>query len=675
MLVPVTWLKEYADFSLADQALADRLTMAGLEVEEIRQLEGESVFVTYVTPNRSDLLSMLGVARETSALLNIPLRPPQISLNEGDTPADSLARVEITSPVNCPRYSARVITGITITDSPQWMQKRLLAAGMRPINNVVDATNYVLMDLGQPLHAFDCDLLADHHIIVRQAKAEEKMVTIDGEERTLDPDMLVIADPKHAVAIAGVMGGSDSEVNSRTKNVLLESAHFNRLSIRRTARKLGMSTEASYRFERGVDPNLTIQALDRVAQLIQETGGGTIARGVIDVYPQRIAPVTLTIRPERTRMLLGMQVSDEQVVDYLSRLGMEVSRNGEIRVRVPTFRADLEREVDLIEEIGRLHGYERIPETLPSGESMQGSDSGEGRFEAEVTDLLISCGLQEALTSTMAPPEDQSAQIPLRNPLSEELGYLRSGLMPNLLAVLSYNTGRGIKDLGVFEIGQVFEPDDDGAIVERGSVAVAITGNLWDKAWNVDKSSLQADFFLCKDIVETLLDRIGIRDAAFCPDSLPGFHPGRAARIVSEDTELGIIGEISAARTKALDIPSRVYAFELDLTLLMSRASAGTEYGTVSRYPASSRDLAVVVPESMPYRCVHEAIVKGAGELLESVSLFDLYQGQPLPAGYKNLAFSIIFRSRERTLRDEEVDERLDQIREFLVKNLAASFR
>lgn len=674
MLVPVTWLREYADFTLASQALADRLTMAGLEVEEIREADGETVFVTYVTPNRSDLLSMIGVARETSALLDIPLKPPQVSLVEGETPADSLAKVEILSPVNCPRYSARVITGITIADSPEWMQKRLLAAGMRPINNVVDATNYVLLEFGQPLHAFDCDLLADHHIIVRQAEPGEKIITIDGEERTLDPDVLVIADPKHAVAIAGVMGGSDSEVNLRTKNVLLESAHFNRLSIRRTARKLGMSTEASYRFERGVDPNLTVQALDRVSQLIQETGG-TIAQGVIDVYPQRIEPVTLTIRPERTRRLLGMQVSDDQVVDYLSRLGMEVSRNGEIRVSVPTFRADIEREVDLIEEIGRLHGYEKIPETLPSGECMQGRDSDQGRFESEITDLLISCGLHEVQTNTMAPPEEEVAQVAIRNPLSEELGYLRGSLTPNLLAVLSYNAGRGIRDLGVFEIGQVFEPDDSGAIVERSSVAGAITGHMWDKAWNVEKGALQADFFLCKGIVETLLDRIGIRDLAFCPDSLSGFHPGRAARIISKDVELGIIGEISAARTKALDIPSRVYAFELDLTLLMSKASAGTEFGTVSRYPASSRDLAVVVPESMPYRCVHEAIVKGAGELLESVSLFDLYQGQPLPAGHKSLAFNIIFRSRERTLRDEEVDERLDQIREFLVINLAASFR
>lgn len=648
--------------------------MAGMEVEEIREFEGEPVYVTYVTPNRSDLLSMVGVARETSALLDIPLKSPVVSLTEGDQSADSLAKVEILSPTNCPRYSARVITGITITDSPEWMQKKLLAAGMRPINNVVDATNYVLLELGQPLHAFDYDLLADHHIIVRQAEPGEKIVTIDGEERTLDPSVLVIADPKHAVAIAGVMGGSNSEVNPGTTNVLLESAHFNRLSIRRTARKLAMSTEASYRFERGVDPNLTILALDRVSQLIQETGGGTIARGVIDVYPQKIEPVTLTIRPDRTRMLLGMQVSDDQVVDYLTRLGMEVSRNGEVRVTVPTFRSDIVREIDLIEEVGRVHGYENIPETLPSGESMQGSDSDQGKFVADVTDLLVSCGLQEVVTSTMVPSEGKETEITIRNPLSDDLSRLRSRLIPNLLSVLSYNAGRGTRDLGVFEVGQVFEPFN-GGIAERGSIAGALTGTMWEKAWNIDKSSLQADFFLCKGIVETLLDRLGITDAVFSPDSIPGFHPTRGARVFAGGTELGIIGEIDSDRTRALDLPSRVYAFELNLDLLMSVAHADKGYRAVSRYPASSRDLAVVVPESVSYQSVYEAIVKGAGELHESVSLFDLYEGQPLPAGQKSLAFSIIFRSRERTLRDEEIDERLNHVRELLVKDLAASFR
>ena len=649
--------------------------MAGLEVEEIRETEGEPVFVTYVTPNRSDLLSMFGVAREISALLGRPLRQPDMSVAESEPAADALARIEIQSPVNCPRYSARVITDTRITESPEWMRKRLIAAGMRPINNVVDATNYVLLELGQPLHAFDYDLLADHHVIVRQADPGEKIITIDGEERTLTSDTLVIADPKHAVAIAGVMGGYDSEVNSRTTNVLLESAHFNRLSIRRTARKIALSTEASYRFERGVDPNLTVRALDRVSRLIQETGGGAIARGVVDVYPQPVEPRTIELRADRTRDLLGMPVTDDQAADYLLRLGMDVTRGNKMQVTVPTFRMDIEREVDLIEEVGRVHGYEQIPETLPSGESMQGADSEQGTFEARITDLLVSCGLQEAVTSTMTPPDGNASQVPVRNPLSDDLGYLRRSLVPNLLSVLSHNAGRGVRDLGVFEVGQVFEPTEDGAIVERGSVAGAIVGTMWDGAWNVDKNSLQADFFLCKGIVEALLERIGLAEIVFTSEAIPGLHPGRGAAIHSGGDRLGIIGEASAERTEALNLPSRAYVFELDLDALMNGIRTVEGYRTVSRYPASTRDIAVVVPDDVAYRSVQEVIVKGAGELLESVDLFDLYQGQPLPAGQKSLAFSIVFRSTEKTLRDEEVDERLKYIRELLVKELSASFR
>ena len=675
MLVPVGWLREYVDFSLPIVELADRLTMAGMEVEEIRESGGEQIYVTYVTPNRSDLLSMVGVARETAALLGTLLKEPRVLLSEGDADAGTLARVDIESPVNCPRYSARVITGITITDSPQWMQQKLIAAGMRPINNVVDATNFVLLELGQPLHAFDYDLLADHHIIVRQARAGEKIVTIDGEERALDEEMLVIADPKHAVAVAGVMGGSDSEVNPGTKNVLLESAHFNRLSIRRTARKLAMSTEASYRFERFVDPELTIKALDRVTQLIHETGGGTIARGVIDAYPRKIEPVTLTLRPDRTRKMLGMDVSDSQIGDYIGRLGMDVSRNGDIRVTVPTFRSDITREIDLIEEVGRIHGYERIPETLPAGESMQGSDSDQGKFETAVTDVLVACGLQEVVTSTMVPRQESSAQVPVRNPLSDELGCLRSTLIPSLLTVLSYNAGRGTKDLGIFEVGQVFEPSDDGTIVERGSVAGAITGNAWAKSWNIDKTSLQADFFMCKGVVETMLERIGIRDVMFSPASIVGFHPTRGAAIIVAGTQLGKLGEISADRVSEFDLSGRICAFELNLDLLIGATHADKKHVPVSRYPASSRDLAVVVSDGVYYRDVHKVIVEGAGELLESVSLFDLYQGLPLPAGQKSLAFNIVFRSQERTLRDEEVDEHLNLIRKLLAEKLAASFR
>ena len=673
MLVPVEWLREYVDFDLTPEVLAERLTLSGLEVEEIVEVEGQKVFSTYVTPNRPDQLSMVGVAREVSALLATAFKPPKPGFSEGDMPASQLAIVDIESPINCPRYSARVITDVKVTESPDWMQKRLIAGGMRPINNVVDSTNYVLMELGQPLHAFDYDLVTDHRIIVRQANPGEKITTIDGEERALDPEMLVIADPKHAVAIAGVMGGFDSEVSWSTNNVLLESAHFNRLSIRRTARALGMSTEASYRFERHVDPELTVFALDRVAELIRKTGGGTIAKGVVDNYPKKAKPLVLSIRPKRAGLVLGVEIISEEVQDYLKRLCLEVlgTENGRIIVKAPTFRPDIEREEDLIEEVGRLYGYDRIPAKLPTGETLQGRDSAEGAFASRIAKVLLCSGLQEVVTGSMTGPS--GGEVEVRNPLSEDLGRLRKQLILDLLSVMSYNASRGIRDIGLFQIGRIFEPQDESLIIERLSVAGALMGSVWDEGWNVDR--LKSDFFLCKGIVENLLHRLDVQDVLFKPAELGVFHPTRAAVIEVGGDQIGVIGEINSALAEEIGLPDRAHAFELDFEALMEKSTGVKTYKPISRYPAVTRDLAVVVAEDMPYRRVEELLVKEAGDLLESLSLFDVYSGPPLTAGQKNLAFSIVFRSHERTLRDEEVDERLGNIRSLLESELGATFR
>ena len=675
MLVPVEWLREYVSFDLTPEALADRLTMVGLEVEEIVETDGQKVFSTYVTPNRPDLLSIAGVAREVSALLAVPFKPPKSEVHEGDVQARDLVKIDIESPLNCPRYSARVVKDTKVVESPGWMQKHLIAAGMRPINSVVDATNYVLLELGQPLHAFDCDLVADHHIIVRQARPGERITTIDGEERELSPDVLVIADPKRAVAVAGIMGGLDTEVGFQTRNVLLESAHFNRLSIRRTARSLQMSTEASYRFERGVDPALTIYALDRVAELIAATGGGSIAQGVVDAYPMKIEPVTVTIRPERASMVLGVEVTADEVEDYLTRLGMKVERGGSLRVTVPTSRPDIQREEDLIEEVGRLYGYDRIPAKLPAGETMQGRDSPEGRFAACISEILISAGLQEVVTGSLSPPVEER-QVAIRNPLSDDLSRLRKYLVLDLLSIVSYNSSRGIRDIGVFEIGRVFEPqDDDSMLIEKLSVGAAITGSMWGQTWNMDRSSLDVDFSLCKGIVENLLGRLGVREVLFRPVQTAMFHSTRAAVIEAGGVQLGQMGEISPELACQHDLPGRAYAFEIDFHQLMDRSGGAGTYVPLSRYPAVTRDLAVVVADEVPYRRVEELLAKGAGELLEGLALFDVYKGPPLLPGQKSLAFTIVFRSHERTLRDEEIDDRLNGIRGLLTAELKASFR
>lgn len=675
MLVPVEWLREYCDFDITVEELARRLTMSGLEVEDIEQIEGQPVYSTYVTPNRSDLLSMVGVAREVSALLATDFRTPKPSFQESDKKASDLVSVDIQSPQNCPRYSARVVLDTKVVESPKWIQKRLIAAGMRPINNVVDATNYVLLELGQPLHAFDYDLVTDHKIIVRQAQPGEKMTTIDGQERELTPDMLVIADPKGAVAVAGVMGGFQSEVNPNTTNVLLESAHFDRLSIRRTARALQMSTEASYRFERWVDPNTTIYALDRVAELIQQTGGGMIAQGVVDEYPIRFEPAHLTVRPARASMVLGFDVTANQAADSLTRLGMVVEKNDVLGVTVPTFRPDITIEEDLIEEIGRIFGYDRIPEHPICGETTQGHDSEIGRFSALVSDALISTGFQEVVTGSMTAPEREIAQIPIQNPLSDDLSRLRKQLTLDLLSVISYNVSRGIRDIGVFQIGRIFEPQDDSLIVEKLSIGAALTGSMWGRAWNTDRSSLQVDFFLCKGVVEGLLDRLHIRDVVFKPAELEFFHPTRAAVIEAEGTRIGVIGEVSSEWIRKADIPDRTYAFELDFDALMERSGGAAVYAPISRYPAVTRDLAVVATDEVPYHRIVETVKEGAGELLESITLFDLYSGPPLLSGQKSLAFNVVFRSLERTLRDEEVDERLARVKSLLKSELGASFR
>lgn len=675
MRVPIDWLREYCSFDITAEELASRLTMAGLEVEDIEETEGQKVFSTYVTPDRSDLLSMVGVAREVSALLASDFREPKPAVQEGTPKASDLVSVDIRSQRNCPRYSARVILDTKVVDSPAWMQKCLVAAGMRPINNIVDATNYVLLELGQPLHAFDYDLVTDHKIIVRQAEPGEKMTTIDGQERELTPDMLVIADPKGAVAVAGVMGGFNSEVSSSTRNVLLESAHFNRLSIRRTARALQMSTEASFRFERWVDPSITICALDRVAQLIQQTGGYAVAVGVVDEYPATIEPARLTIRPQRASMVLGFEVSAEQIIDSLTRLGMDVENDGELKVKVPTFRPDIQREEDLIEEVGRIYGYDAIPETPICGETTQGRDSREGEFTSKVADILVSAGLQEVVTGSMTAPVEGETQAAIRNPMSDDLSKLRKQLILDLLSVIAYNVSRGTRDVGIFEIGRVFEPQDESILVEKLSIGAALTGSMWARVWNVDRSSLQVDFFICKGIVEDLLNRLNVRDVIFKPTELEFFHPTRAAVIEASGTPIGVIGEISSEWTRRADISDRTYAFELDFEELMEKSGGPAVYKPISRYPAVARDLAIVVADEVPYRRVVEVLNEGSGALLEGITLFDLYSGPPLLSGQKSLAFKIVFRSHERTLRDEEVDELLAHIRSLLASELGASFR
>jgi phenylalanyl-tRNA synthetase beta chain len=409
--------------------------------------------------------------------------------------------------------------------------------------------------------------------------------------------------------------------------------------------------------------------------LIQETGGGTIARGAVDAYPIKTEPATVTIRPERASMILGVEVAADQVADYLTRLGMQVKRNGALKVVVPTFRPDIQREEDLIEEVGRISGYDCIPGKLAEGETMQGRDSEIGRFAARVSEILISSGLQEVVTGTMSAPAEGRPQVAIRNPISDDLSRLREQLVLDILDITAYNSSRGFRDIGIFQIGRIFHLEDDSLIMEKLSIAAAVTGSMWGPTWNVDRSSLEVDFYLCKGIVENLLGRLGVREAHFKPAELDQFHPTRAAAIEAGGVKLGEIGEISSALAEKYDLPGRTYAFELNFDELMELAGEERKYTPLSRYPAVTRDLAVVVPDDILYQDVEKLLAKGAGELLESLMLFDLYKGAPLPPGQKSLAFTIVFRSRERTLRDEEISRQLDKMKKLLASELGASFR
>lgn len=668
-------MKEYVDFDISIEELADRLTMSGLEVEDIVNTNGSVVFSTYVTPNRPDLLSITGVARDVSALLNTEFRYPSAHVKEEGQYINTIASIINDTPANCIRYSARVIQNTKVCQSPEWMQQRLIAAGMRPINNVVDATNYVLLEMGQPLHAFDYDLLDEHKIVVRQAYKGEKLTTIDAEEHELSENMMVIADANKAVAVAGVMGGLDSEVTDKTTNILLESANFNRLSIRKTARALQMNTEASFRYERNVDPQLTIKALNRVAELIQKTGGGVAASGIIDDYPSEIKPAKVSIRKDRTNFILGFSLTENQIAEYLKKLEMDVDQSNGLLVTVPTFRPDIQYEEDLIEEVGRLHGYDKIPTTLPIGETMQGRDNLQNRFKNKVSSILISLGMQEVVTGSMVPKKENDQQIAVSNPMTDDLCRMRDNLLHSMLDVITNNNHHGIKDINIFQIGHIFIPVDD-AIDEKLSIAGAITGSIWNDSWNIDKKITAVDFYTVKGILEILFDSLQIDNVTYKPHQDSLLHPGRTAIIESNGKYIGIIGETSSQTMAKYDLADRTIVFELDFNNLMEAGAYDKQsYTQLSKYPAITRDIAIVVSDEVSCEQLTDAIKSAAGDSLESLTLFDVYTGQQLPEGKKSMAFKAQFRSQTRTLRDDEVEPQIAAIKLKLSDTFKAAFR
>lgn len=694
MKLSTNWLKEYIDFDLGLRELAEKLTMAGLEVEEMFDLdknalaqaggaglEKDSVFDVKITPNRGDWLSVTGVAREVGGIVGEHVKLPEPKI-DGAAPASSeMIDIRIDDPDLCHRYTGVVIRGVEIKESPGWMKDRLIAAGMRPINNVVDITNYVMLELGQPLHAFDYNLLRGKQIIVRRAKAGESITAIDEVERVLEPDMLVIADADRAVAIAGVMGGVDSEISEKTKDILIESANFNSVSIRRTSKRLSMVTESSYRFERTVDPNICAVAALRAAELIRDLAGGEVAEGIVDVYPVQILPVEITARPGRVNGILGCSIESDEMARYLNSIDIDTRIvEGALVCKVPTFRTDVTREIDIVEEVGRVMGYDKLETTLPSG-AAAGHDSHAGAYKDRIRQILMRCGSQEVLTHSVVDSRITEAagrgacMLRIRNPLTEDLDSMRAALLPNLFQVIGRNQAFGTPNICVFEVGKVYFDSPDHGIGEKLSVAGSMVGSLWQSAWSLPSQALDVDFFLCKGTVENLLRELGIQDAVYVEANDTMLHPTRTARIMVGERELGIIGEISSGMAEALDVRGRACGFEIEFDTLMEITPEVLKASELPRYPALYRHINAVVAEETSYLDLAGAVDKSGGDIVERVELLDIYKGEQVGAGKRSVTLSIVFRAQDRTLKDEEVNNVLAEVKEALVQRYGADFR
>jgi len=646
--------------------------MAGLEVEETTASDDGPVFHTKVTPNRGDWMSILGAAREAAAALDLPLGWSSAPLPDENDDIQRWVGVRVEDAAFCPRYAGKLIRNVVFRPTPDWMQKRLIAAGMRPLNVVVDITNYVMLELGQPLHAFDYATLPEGKIVVRRALLGETMTTLDGVERELTPEMLLICDRDKPVAVAGVMGGAETEVSGSTHHIFLESACFDPGSIRRTSKALGLSTEASYRYERSVDPGLAPLALERACDLLAELAEGEVVLGRIDLYPQPVVARTIALRPTRTNAILGTDLSEEVIVGSLRRLGLSVDAASEpLKVSVPPFRPDLVAEVDLIEEVGRMIGYETLPETLPPARGGGGGDAPQGVLAARLRTILIGFGLSEALTHSLAAPSpfevsSEESRVVIRQALSADLSGLRQSLVPNLLDALARNLRQRQPSVQLFEVGKVFGLAEAG-YTETRHVAAVLTGP-------------DTDFFTAKGLVETLAAALHLGDLQFTAAVIPQMHPARCAEITLDGRSVGYVVEVDPDLVKSsLDVAAgvgRIAVFELDADALLATLDQTQQYTPLPRYPAISRDIAALVDISVPYAHLEAAAREAVDSTLtEGIGLQSVYTGERVPAGKKSVALRLTFRAVTRTLTDTEVDAQMAAVETMLAERVGAAKR
>jgi phenylalanyl-tRNA synthetase beta chain len=648
------------------------------------QYMGDTVLDLELTPNRLDCLSVLGVAHEVAALTGKTVREPEVSYSEEGPPVEQQASVSIAEPELCHRYTATVIRGLIIGPSPQWLQDRLTRAGLRPISNVVDVTNYVMLEFNQPLHAFDLDKVKDRTIIVRRARPGETLETLDGVERNLNPEVLVIADSQDPVGMGGVIGGANSEIGPETTDMLLESATFNGYNNRQTAETFRLRTEATLRFEKGLRPELAPIALRRATQLIQQVAGGAVAPGIIDIYPGAEEPkpaVSLTL--QRLKAVLGMDLDMDQVEQVLGSLGFQTRRTdpSSLSVDVPYWRNDINIEEDLIEEVVRIVGYDSVPTTMLSTPIPYHQPSAMLELRERVKDALATVGMQEIISYPLVDLEDlekadqlDQGNPPLRiaNPMSASQQYLRTTLRASVLATLAYNQGHSQGPFRFFETGKVFLPRPGQLPEERQVAAGALSGLRSEPSWLAESEFL--DFFDAKGMMTGALRRLGI-DPMYEPAEDPSLHPGKTARILGQSAPLGIIGELNPAVRDRFDLHSQpVVLFELDLDQILALQSQSRDnFRPLARFPVAIRDLALVVSAEVPAGRVLD-IIRGH-RLVERADLFDVYIGENIPDGAKSLAFHVYFQSHERTLTAEEVNRSLEGLLRNLERQVGASLR
>ncbi|MXY27150.1 phenylalanine--tRNA ligase subunit beta [Candidatus Poribacteria bacterium] len=641
------------------------------------------MFELEITPNRPDCLSLIGVAREIRAETGNPLKVPDTGLKESETDIQDLTSVTIDAPDLCPRYAARVIQGVKVGESPAWLRQRLESVGIGVINNIVDVTNFVLMEYGQPLHAFDYHKLAENRIVVRRAAAGEQLATLDEVDRELTADMLVIADAERPIALAGVMGGYDSEITETTCDVLLESAYFSPSSIRATAKALGMSTEASYRFERGADPGVVLTALDRAAELIAELAGGAVCKGIVDVYPGEQPLTEIKLRPDRVNFVLGTEIEKSEMAQILMRLGFDIQAfESAYQITVPTFRSDITREIDLIEEIARVYGYDNIPTALPKGDIPVPAPNPKVEVRKRIKRFLLAAGMMEAVNYSFSDPNCfEKIRLPsdsplretlrLQNPLSPEMSILRTTLIPGLLENTQHNRNHQINAISLFEIGGVFVRDGNQKEPER--VAGVLAGQIGDGVYG--NLYRDPDFFDIKGLVEGMLEVCGVTEYTLQKTDVPTFHPGRNAVVLLGETQVGTFGEAHPEVLENYDLPYKAYLFDFDLEALVSATVFSRRFEPISIYPKVERDLAIVVDKAVLSDIPIELIYTTGGEWVESVRLFDVYEGEQVPEGKKSLAYTIVYHSDAETLTDKAVNALHERVVEHLHQELGAELR